>query len=99
MTSSASSVRAPRPATATPLAANSGGYSPPTPTPSSKRPCETRSSVAVIFAASAIGYMGKMVTAESSRTRSVTAAAAARVMKALDTGPWKKTCSVAATTS
>ena len=80
-------MRTPRPATGTPLAANSGGYSPPTPTPSSKRPCDTRSKVAAILAASTIGYTGNKVTALSSRIRPVTAAAAARVTNALATGP------------
>ena len=87
MTSSASSVREPRPTTGAPTAANSGGYSPPTPMPRSKRPLEIRSSVEAIFAASAIGYSGKMVSALSSRTRSVTPAAVARVRNALDVGP------------
>ena len=76
-----------RPSTGTPLAANSGGNSPPTPTPRSKRPREIRSRVDASFAAIAIGYSGRIVSALSSRTRSVTAAAAARVTKALAVGP------------
>jgi hypothetical protein len=67
--------------------------------PRSKRPFETWSSVVASLAASAAGYSGSTVSEVSSRSRVVAPAAAARAMKPLVTGPWKKRCSPVATPS
>jgi hypothetical protein len=93
ITSRPSSILRNRVAGSTPAASNSAGYSPPAPSPSSKRPSEMLSIIAASFATTTAGYNGSNAIDVTSRIRVVTAAAAASIANAFGVGPWKNKCS------